>query len=210
MSVSASVLSAVLMGLGMGMTPGPTSALVISQTLRFGLWEGAIVALAPALADLPIVFIAAFLLPGVASQPAVLAILAGAGALFLGKLAWEAISATEIPGALPADERPRSFTKGLITNWLNPAPYLFWGTVGLALLARQGSSGVSGIIVWWVLFYAGFATAKVGLAAGIKWGADRLPPSRLLWVQRALGLALVYFSAALAWDAFVRVGAIYG
>ena len=53
--------SGILLGLSGGLSPGPLTALVISQTLRFGAREGMLVALAPILTDGPLVLAAGFL-----------------------------------------------------------------------------------------------------------------------------------------------------
>ena len=47
-----------IFGLAGGFSPGPTTILVVSQTLRFGFLDGIKVALAPALTDAPIILVA--------------------------------------------------------------------------------------------------------------------------------------------------------
>ena len=48
-------------GLAGGFSPGPTATIVVSQTLRFGIFEGIKVAIAPALTDAPIILVAVLL-----------------------------------------------------------------------------------------------------------------------------------------------------
>ena len=48
-------------GLAGGFSPGPTTTVVVSQTLRFGVLDGIKVAIAPALTDAPIIVIAVIL-----------------------------------------------------------------------------------------------------------------------------------------------------
>ena len=50
--------SGIVLGLSGGLSPGPLTALVISQTLRFGARGGMLVALAPILTDAPLVIAA--------------------------------------------------------------------------------------------------------------------------------------------------------
>jgi len=44
-------------GLAGGFTPGPTTAVVVAQTIRFGFLDGIKVAIAPLLTDAPIVIL---------------------------------------------------------------------------------------------------------------------------------------------------------
>ena len=49
-------------GLSAGFSPGPLMALVISQTLKHGIREGAKVAMAPLITDLPIILVSLLVL----------------------------------------------------------------------------------------------------------------------------------------------------
>ena len=53
------VSAGLVYGLSAGFSPGPLMALVISQTLKHGIREGAKVAVAPLITDLPIILLAA-------------------------------------------------------------------------------------------------------------------------------------------------------
>jgi threonine/homoserine/homoserine lactone efflux protein len=71
---------------------------------------------------------------------ALLGIVSLAGGAFVLYLAWENVR----PVRLDADalgERPRSWLKGILTNLLNPHPWLFWLTVGAATLAKAIAQG---------------------------------------------------------------------
>ena len=53
-------------GLAGGLSPGPLTALVVGQTVRFGLREGCTVALAPVITDGPLILLAALAVGGLA------------------------------------------------------------------------------------------------------------------------------------------------
>ena len=54
--------SGCVFGLAGGFTPGPTTTLVVAQTLRFGVYDGMKVAIAPLLTDAPIILISVLLI----------------------------------------------------------------------------------------------------------------------------------------------------
>ena len=56
------LIQGLLLGLGVGLAPGPLLALVISASLRGGTSHGLRVALSPLITDLPIIVISLFVL----------------------------------------------------------------------------------------------------------------------------------------------------
>ena len=58
-----------------------------------------------------------------------------AGGAFVLYLAWDSFRPARVdPEA--STEPPRSWFKGIVTNLLSPHPWLFWLTVGAAILAK--------------------------------------------------------------------------
>ena len=72
-----------------GLAAGPLTALVISQTLRFGLKEGLAVAWAPVLTDGPLLIAGAVLVNSLQNFGGIMGAISSAGALFLLWLAWD-------------------------------------------------------------------------------------------------------------------------
>lgn len=127
--------SGALLGLSCGLAPGPLLALVVAQTLRHGAREGCKVALSPLITDAPIIVAALVLAAKLATLRPLLGFVSIAGAAFVLYLAWD----TFRPVCREADaqpQRPGSWFKGILTNLLSPHPWLFWLTVGAAILAR--------------------------------------------------------------------------
>ena len=59
-----------------------------------------------------------------------------AGAAFVLYLAWESFTPVRQQAEARA-EQPGSWFKGIVTNLLNPQPWVFWLTVGAAILAKN-------------------------------------------------------------------------
>jgi threonine/homoserine/homoserine lactone efflux protein len=132
--------SGVLLGLSAGLSPGPMLALVLAQTLRHGAREGCKVALTPLVTDAPILLVALVLASKLAELRLLLGIVSVAGRAFVLYLAWESVWPVRQEAETPA-ARPRSWFKGIVTNLLNPHPWIFWLTVGAAILAKATAQG---------------------------------------------------------------------
>lgn len=201
----ASGLAGAALGLSAGLSPGPLMALVIVQTLRFGPREGAKIAAAPLLTDLPIVALALALTAGVSGRPGLLGLLNLLGAAYL---AWCALGSLRFKpqgeGAAPA--QPRSYRTGALANLLNPSPYLFWGAVGAPMLARGWAQGWTAAAA----FLAGFYGLLVGSKLLVAWLSGRVGPVmgspgyRL--VMRGLGLMLLGYAGWFALEGIRLLG----
>jgi threonine/homoserine/homoserine lactone efflux protein len=110
-------------------------ALVLAQTLRHGPREGCKIALAPLLTDAPIILLTLALATKLTDLRPLLGIVSIAGGAFVLYLAWENFAPVR-PGADAPPESPGSWLKGILTNLLSPHPWLFWLTVGAAILAK--------------------------------------------------------------------------
>ena len=181
-------------GLAGGLSPGPLTALVVSQTVRFGLREGCTGALAPVLTDGPLILLSALAVGGLAHLSWALAGISFLGALFLLWLAYETMTAPSI--SVTADTEPQSLRKSLMTNVLNPHPYLFWLTVGGPLV-------VEGLRAGWAplgAFLGSFFVAIVGAKMTVAWVTARfrtqLGGPAYRWTMGVLGVAMIGFAIA--------------
>jgi threonine/homoserine/homoserine lactone efflux protein len=165
-------------------------ALVLAQTLRHGAREGCKVALTPLVTDAPIILVALALASKLSALRPVLGVVSMAGAVFVLYLAWESLGPV-CPDAGAAAGRPRSWFKGVATNLLNPHPWLFWLTVGAAILARAVAQG------WWnaAAFLSGFYALLVGSKVMVAVLAGR---SRDLLTGRAYRVAMRVLAGMLA------------
>ena len=152
-----------ILGLTAGITPGPLLALVLSESLRHGAKAGMKVAAAPVLSDIPIVFLALYVLASLSrarTALGIISLLGGTLLLFLG------IQNFRVKGLVlsPTESAPNSFTKGVVVNVLNPHPYLFWFAVGAPIANKALAQHDASIILFLGGFYGSFVGAKFVLA----------------------------------------------
>ena len=184
------LVSGVLLGVSAGLSPGPMLALVLSQTLRHGTREGCKIALTPLVTDPPIILVTLVLASKLAELRHLLGVVSIAGATFVLYLAWESFWPVRQDAVTPA-ERPRSWLKGIVTNLLNPHPWLFWLTVGAAILAKAMTQS------WMVAgaFLFGFYVLLVGSKVLVALLAGR---SRNLLAGRPYRIAMRVLAVLLA------------
>ena len=186
-------------GLAGGLSPGPLTALVIGQTIRFGRKEGFKVALAPVITDGPLLIIAMFILGEFREFKLFTGIVSLVGAMVLIWLAVDTFRAGEIKTG-ESNQKAGSVTKAVLTNLSNPHPYIFWFTIGapVALKALEGSAlALCG-------FLAGFGlaivSAKVVIAVCIDRYRNAFSGPAYRWTMRTLGLLLLAVAVQFAMD----------
>jgi threonine/homoserine/homoserine lactone efflux protein len=188
--------SGALLGFAAGLSPGPMLALVLAQTLRHGSREGCKVALTPLVADPPIILVALALASRLAELHHWLGIVTLAGAVFVLYLAWESFrpgrQGTEAP-----DERPRSWFKGIVTNLLNPHPWLFWLSVGAAILAKSLAESWLVAAAFLFGFYLLLVGSKIVVALLAGKSRDLLAGAPYRAVMRVLAILLALFAVLL-------------
>jgi threonine/homoserine/homoserine lactone efflux protein len=200
------LLLGLTLGLSAGLSPGPLMTLVITTTLRDGLWHGLRVAAAPFVTDLPIILLSVFVLGLL--PPWTLAVVGVIGGGYVVYLGWETVRSarqasvqlTTAADDVAASGR-QSLLRGAAVNALNPHPYLFWATVGgPTLLAAFSQSLLQGAL-FLLGFYATLIGSKVAVAALVHSQSRRFSA---VWYQRILvllGLLLVGLGIWLGWQA---------
>ncbi len=139
------------LGWAAGIAPGPLNTLILATALRDGFRAGATVAVAPLVADLPVVPLTIWLVGSLPSGAVrVLSGLGGAGAHLDG------LRRRPVEPVHPdAEDRPRrNLWRGVAANLVNPHPWLFWITVGAPILVGAWRSGPSEAAAFLVGFYA--------------------------------------------------------
>jgi threonine/homoserine/homoserine lactone efflux protein len=195
----AALVSGVLLGLSAGLSPGPMLALVVAQSLRHGSREGCKVAVTPLFTDPPIILLTLALVSKLAEIHPLVGIVSIAGAIFVSYLAWESFRpARRTTQALA--ERPRSLAKGIVTNLLNPHPWLFWFTVGAAILAKAMAESWQVAAIFLIAFYLLLVGSKVTVALLAGRFRDLLGGRGYRLIMRVLALALVFFAMLLLRD----------
>lgn len=189
-----------ILGLAGGFTPGPTTAVVVSQTVRHGFLDGLKVAIAPLLTDAPIIALSVLLIGQLASFEPLLGVITLLGAAFLIYLAIESF---RVRGIESADDNtpPRSIRRGFVANLLNPHPYLFWFVIGAPTLLRTWTASPLAVVLFMIGLYVCLVGSKVLIAWLVARSRGFLKSRAYIYVNRLLGLALVVFALL-----FVRNG----
>ena len=188
--------SGVLLGLSAGLSPGPMLALVLAQTLRHGSREGCKIALTPLVTDPPIILVTLTLASKLAELRQLLGIVSIAGGAFVLYLAWESFRPARQEAEAPA-EQPRSWVKGIVTNLLNPHPWIFWLTVGAAILAKAIAQGWPIAAAFLFGFYLLLVGSKVMVALLAERSRNLLAGRPYRVVMRVLAVLLALFALLL-------------
>lgn len=193
------LLSGTLLGLVSGISPGPLFAMVISQTLQYGLREGAKLAISPLITDLPIVLVSALVLAKLYGHKPLLGMIALAGGLFLLCMAWGNLKTEGVRQPI-TDRATNSLLKGVMVNALSPHPYLFWITVGTPLLVAAYVQSSWYAAAFLVSFYAALVGAKLLLAVLVNRSRNFLQGKAYVYTMKLLGVVLVVFAIILFKD----------
>jgi threonine/homoserine/homoserine lactone efflux protein len=150
-------------------SPGPFQTLLLSETLIGGFRRSAPIAFAPLITDAPIIVLMLFILKQL--PPIAINVLNLAGGLFVLYIAWGTFKQWRTNESQPiaaAEDRVSarvSLRKGVMLNFLNPNPYLYWGLVtGPILIGALNQSAAYGV-AFLIGFYGMFVSVMLILAA---------------------------------------------
>jgi threonine/homoserine/homoserine lactone efflux protein len=201
------LISGILFGLVAGISPGPLLTLVISETIKHNKKEGIFVASAPILTDIPIVLLSVFVLAKLSSFNLVLGTISISGALFIVYLAYESITIKGIELNLQK-VKAQSLRKGIITNFLNPHPYLFWIAVGAPTILKGYRVNVLSVLFFILGFYLFLVGSKIMVALIVDKSKSFLKSNTYVYIIRTLGFILLIFSVIFIKDGLHYFGII--
>jgi threonine/homoserine/homoserine lactone efflux protein len=186
-------LTGVVFGLTAGITPGPLLTLVFSETLKHGSKEGVKISFAPVLTDLPIVLGAIYLVSYITNLLILYGIIAISGSIFLSFLAYESIFFKGI-NTNNASIRPQSIKKGIIANFLNPAPYIFWITIGAPIVLKAKGQSFFSALLFIISMYVCLVGSKILVAILVGRSRLFLKSNIYIYIIKALGIVLFLFA----------------
>lgn len=200
------LISGIVFGLSAGLAPGPLLALVLSESLRSGYKAGIRVALAPLITDIPIVVCTFILVSRMAGSSIALGFISLLGALFTGYLSYETFTSRDMQ-IDPAEKAAKSLRKGIIANFLNPHPYLFWITVGSSMVMKAFNQGTMNAVAFVAGFYFFLVGSKVAVSIFAVKARHLLVGKGYRHCMQILGILLLLFAFLLARDAlqFLKV-----
>jgi threonine/homoserine/homoserine lactone efflux protein len=127
------------------------------------------------------------------------------GSAFLSYLAYESISFKGVDIDLEK-ERPQSMRKGVIVNFLNPSPYMFWFTIGAPLVLKALNIGVFSAFLFILGFYVFLVGSKVVIAVVVGKSRFFLKSRNYIYTVRFLGIILLVFAGLFLKDSLELFG----
>ena len=195
------VIAAFIFGLSGGLKPGALSVFVIHETLQRGDRAGLLASFAPFVSDGPIILVMLFIISNASHLQYFAVFISSAGALYL---AWIAFSIWRgIDHSAGNRQTPTTFFTAVKINLLNPAPYMFWSTVGGAYLIR-GTPLESGVFI--VVMLTTLALSKFGVAKSIAVLGARSEKRVQDLILKILALLLLVFAARLLYQGWHSIG----
>jgi threonine/homoserine/homoserine lactone efflux protein len=194
-----------LLGLAAGFAPGPLLVLVISETLKHNIKAGIKVSIAPLITDVPIILISLLILNRLADFKPILGCISIFGGLFILYLAYESLKTRGVALNL-SSVSSNSFRKGVITNALNPHPYIFYMTVGAPIIFKGINQNFLSALSFVGIFLLFLVGSKVVLAMVVERSRAFLKGRVYIWAMRTLGTLLLFFSMVLFRDGFELLG----
>jgi len=189
----------IILGLSAGFSPGPLLTLVISETLKHDIKAGIKVALAPIITDLPIIILTVFILAKLTNFHNILGFISLGGGCLIFFMGYSGIRTKGIEFSLEED-KPKSLTKGMIVNVLNPHPYLFWFSVGAPTITKSMSQGLLAPSAFLTGFYVFLVGSKIALALLTGKSKSFLAGNLYLYIMRFLGFILCVLAMVLFRD----------
>ncbi len=189
----------IVLGLSAGLAPGPMLTLVFSETLRHGLGAGIRIALAPLFSDLPIIVLAIWVLSQLTHFEFILGCLSLVGGAVVFYMGIESLK-SELGELRTSEVKARSLSKGILTNLLNPHPYLFWFGVGAPIMSQASVVGLSGPLAFISSFYILLVGSKMILAVIAARSRKLLQGRWYRITMQALGLCLCLLAILLVRD----------
>jgi len=196
-----------VLGFSAGFAPGPLLTLVISETLQHDVKSGVKVALAPIITDLPIIIVTLFVLSKLSNFHNILGVISLAGGFVILTIGYESIRTKGIELSI-REAKPKSLTKGVLANALNPHPYLFWFSVGAPIMTKAMSLNISALLAFIISFYSFLVGSKILLAIVTGKSKSFLSGKVYIYTMRFLGLVLGVLAFALFHDGLKLLGII--
>lgn len=190
LSLALFLLSVVVVSLSGVMMPGPVTAAIVAKghhNSRAGLW----VALGHGAVELPLITLiylglaAFFTLTAVRTS---IGLAGGAMMLFLG---WQMFRSLKEANTQANPIPYNSVTVGLVTTAANPGFFLWWATIGAALVANASAFGPPGVMAMAITHWM----CDIGWDWLVSWGVFR---SRRVWSDRLRKIVFAGFAVLLA------------
>jgi threonine/homoserine/homoserine lactone efflux protein len=184
----------ILLGVHAGISPGPVTTLLVTESLLHGRRAGMRIAFVPVLTDIPVIGVIIPLLYYLTfDASAVIGVISMVGAVILCGLSYESFSVTE-----SRYERGKvvriSLLKAVGVNFFNPNLYLYWITICGPLAVSALSHGWAVMLLFLVTFYISITSIKLLLSLAVGSVRHTLNLKVIIWINRFLGAAMLLFA----------------
>ena len=196
------IIAGSLLGLTAGISPGPLLTLVITQTMKHNKTEGIKIAISPLITDLPIILITLLIFNRLSQSDTILAAISFAGGIFVAYLGIQSIKSKGL-NLETQDSKSESLKKGIITNFLSPHPYLFWGAVGTPYIFKAYDINLLTVILFFTSFYVLLIGSKVTVAILVSRSKAFIGQKLYIVIMKLLGIALLIFSIVFFYDGII-------
>lgn len=190
------------MGAAGGVSPGPLTTFALSRTFLFGRKAGYIAASVPLITDLPIVLASVYFVDFFYNYNLFPAYVSMFGGIFLLYLAYDTFKtdfAVDNSGI-----KDSTLVKGIVTNYLNPNPYLFWFSVGAPTIIGFGNDNFLQVILFLFFFYTGLVGTKILIVTAASKSIKFLNEKNLKKITRLLALILVIYALEYIYQSIIK------
>ncbi len=176
-----------------GLIPGPLLTLVISETLKHGPKEGIKIAASPLITDFPIILVITLIMSKLPETDTILGLIAFSGSIYLIYLACESLSFKGVDPEVSGSPM-HSIKKGIIANFLNPSPYVFWFTIGAPTIIKAYDESLSYALLFIIVFYSVLTGSKVVVAVITGKAKNFLNSKSYVVIIKSLGALMLLFA----------------
>lgn len=156
MELLAVFINSFLIGFSGAMMPGPVLTVGIAETPRYGWKTGPVITIGHAIAEVAVVLLLALGVAAIADHPIIVRTIAVVGGIALLLMA-AMMTYDALKGRIVYDTEStvrkadmKLAGKGITTSLSNPYWFVWWATVGLALLVQAQELGWVGPLVFYV------------------------------------------------------------
>lgn len=200
------LMQGLLLGIQGGVSPGPLTTLVISESLSHGRRAGMKCALAPLFSDPPVILVSLLVLDKISGTKTILGCISLLGAILLAwiasgcfKVRAEQFEKTSVSAA--------SLPKVVSVNFLNPNLYVYAMTIlGPICIEATRKHGVVYAAVFIFGSYTALVSTIVTLAFIAGGARHRINGRWLVFINRLLGLAMLAFVIRFAYSGISMLG----
>jgi len=189
----------IVLGLSAGLAPGPLMTLVISETLQHNIKSGLKVAIAPIITDFPIIFLTLLILGKLSHFHQVLGGVSIVGGMLVFLMGIDNLKTRGIEINFQA-VKAKSLSKGILVNLLNPAPYLFWISVGAPAITKAAAISYPTAISFLLSFYVLLVGSKMSVGILVGKSKSFLTGNIYIYTMKILGISLLVMALFLIYD----------